>query len=201
MRATTAIPPTNHAHSAARTPDPRLVRTSSASPVSARPGFRAGTRTAQALLRSGGTQNEVTDMPHLPPHLSHYAAVSAPSRPLHAHRPEPVEPPTAPPIAPPDPAEPDTIPGPTPDPIEPVEPVTLPIGDPPPQPTQTPQAADRPSRPAAMLIRPSIVGALSRTRWNHIPHCKASCLGSVQSIAVLVTKPAHVLPAIYGFAP
>ncbi|WP_375792166.1 hypothetical protein [Paraburkholderia youngii] len=74
--------------------------------------------------------------------MPYYAAVSPPSGPLHAHRPEPVEPPTTPP----DPAEPDTIPGPTPEPIEPVEPVTPPIGDPPPQPTQTPQAADRQSR-------------------------------------------------------
>ncbi|MGF6371515.1 hypothetical protein OKW40_004265 [Paraburkholderia sp. RAU6.4a] len=151
------------------------------------------------MLRSGGTQNEVTDMPHLP-HLPHYAAVSAPSRRLHAHRPEPVEPPTAPPIAPPDPAEPDTIPGPTPDPIEPVEPVTPPIGDPPPQPTQTPQATDL-RRDRGNVDTTVEVGALSRTRWNHIPHCKAPCPGSVQNIAVFVTKPAHVLPAVYGFAP
>jgi hypothetical protein len=95
------------------------------------------------LLRDDGTQNEVTDMPQMP----YSAAVPASPLPLRAHRPEPVEPPTAPPVAPPDPAEPDTVPGPTPDPIEPIEPMSPPIGDPPPQPTQTPQAGERAARP------------------------------------------------------
>lgn len=61
---------------------------------------------------------------------------AAPALPLskQAHRPEPTEPPSAPPS----PAEPDTVPNsPTPDPIEPSAP---PIGDPPSQPAQTPQA-------------------------------------------------------------
>ncbi|CAH2777560.1 MAG: FIG00463164: hypothetical protein [uncultured Paraburkholderia sp.] len=60
----------------------------------------------------------------------------------HAHRPEPIEPPSAPPS----PGELNTVPTPVPvpspdsgpQPIEPIEPVALPIGDP--QPTQTPQA-------------------------------------------------------------
>lgn len=53
MRATTAIPPTNHAHSAARTPDPRLVRTSSASPSIRPPGLPGGhpNGTSLAALR------------------------------------------------------------------------------------------------------------------------------------------------------
>jgi len=65
--------------------------------------------------------------------MPHYAAASASFPRKHAHRPEPIEPPT--------PGEPDTVPDPSPQPIEPVEP---PIGDPPPQPTQTPQASRRP---------------------------------------------------------
>ncbi|CAH2791021.1 MAG: FIG00463164: hypothetical protein [uncultured Paraburkholderia sp.] len=61
-------------------------------------------------------------------------SAAAPAHPLrkHAHRPEPIEPPTAPPT----PGESDTVPDPSPQPIEPV--------DPPPQPTQTPQASRRP---------------------------------------------------------
>jgi hypothetical protein len=74
----------------------------------------------------------ITDMPD-------YAAAPALPLPKHAHRPEPIEPPSPPP----NPAEPDTLPGPAPQPIEPIEPVAPPIGDPPPQPTQTPQAAGR----------------------------------------------------------
>ncbi|MFL9882739.1 hypothetical protein PQR66_06855 [Paraburkholderia agricolaris] len=66
-----------------------------------------------------------------------YAAATA--FPKHAHRPEPIEPPSPSP----DPGEPDTIPGPSPTP-DPIEPVAPPIGDPPPQPTQTPQANRRP---------------------------------------------------------
>jgi hypothetical protein len=95
------------------------------------------------LLRFDETQNEVTDMPQMPSPEPYHAAVPARFRPLRAHRPEPVEPPTAPPVAPPNPAEPDTEPGPTPEPIEPIEPMTPPIGDPPAQPTQTPQAGNR----------------------------------------------------------
>ncbi|MGF6871401.1 hypothetical protein OKW35_000859 [Paraburkholderia sp. MM5477-R1] len=53
MRATTAIPPTNHAHSAARTPDPRLVRTSSGFPSTRPPGLPGGhpNGTSLAALR------------------------------------------------------------------------------------------------------------------------------------------------------
>ncbi|ABE29610.1 Hypothetical protein Bxe_A3375 [Paraburkholderia xenovorans LB400] len=84
--------------------------------------------------------NEDTNMPQ-------YAAAPELPLPKHAHRPEPIEPPSAPPVAPPSPGEPDTIPVPSPDPgpqpIEPIEPVAPPIGDPPPQPTQTPQASQR----------------------------------------------------------
>ena len=54
---------------------------------------------------------------------------------LHAHRPEPVTPST-----PPEPDQPDTVPDPT---REPVEPDTPPIGDPPPQPSQTPHTLGR----------------------------------------------------------
>jgi len=46
---------------------------------------------------------------------------------LEAHRPEPTDPPN--------PHEPDTVPDPT---REPVEPTAPPIGDPPPQPNETP---------------------------------------------------------------
>ena len=49
---------------------------------------------------------------------------------IHAHRPEPPALGT-----PPEPGQPDTVPDPT---REPVEPDTPPIGDPPPQPSQTP---------------------------------------------------------------
>lgn len=58
----------------------------------------------------------------------------------HAHRPEPVEPPSPPPMPPPDPDDPDTVPSPSPSPIDPDEPAAPPIGDPPQEPTQTPQA-------------------------------------------------------------
>ncbi|SHL19600.1 hypothetical protein SAMN05192548_10741 [Paraburkholderia terricola] len=53
--------------------------------------------------------------------MPHHAAASA--LPLHAHRPEPIEPPSPPNT----PGEPDIIPNPTPEPAEPVPP---PIGDP-----------------------------------------------------------------------
>jgi hypothetical protein len=49
------------------------------------------------------------------------------SAPLVVHRPEPTDPPN--------PSEPDTVPDPT---REPVEPTAPPIGDPPPQPNETP---------------------------------------------------------------
>ena len=52
--------------------------------------------------------------------------VSVPA--LEAHRPEPTDPPN--------PAEPDTVPEPSHEPIEPTAP---PIGDPPQQPNETPQ--------------------------------------------------------------
>jgi len=54
-------------------------------------------------------------------------------RDIYAHRPEPVTP--TPPDAPPEPNQPDTVPDPT---REPVDPDTPAIGDPPPQPSQTP---------------------------------------------------------------
>jgi hypothetical protein len=58
--------------------------------------------------------------------------------PIIAHRPEPTDPPT--PEDPDDPDDPDT----EPDPMrEPPEPDMLPIGDPPQQPNQTPQAVRR----------------------------------------------------------
>lgn len=53
----------------------------------------------------------------------------APASPLAAHRPEPNDPPN--------PAEPDTVPQPS---HEPVEPTAPPIGDPPPQPNETPHS-------------------------------------------------------------
>ncbi|SMG46128.1 hypothetical protein [Paraburkholderia susongensis] len=87
--------------------------------------------------------------------MPQYAAAPAPSFPLHAHRPEPIEPPTTPP----DPDEPDTIPGPTPDPIEPFEPVAPPIGDPPPQPVQTPQADARTAQYQRLFWKKSFVAA------------------------------------------
>ncbi|MFP3565997.1 hypothetical protein [Paraburkholderia sp. SIMBA_030] len=62
--------------------------------------------------------------------MPQYAAAPALRLTRHAHRPEPIEPPSTP-------DEPDPNPTPTPEPDVPVAP---PIGDPPPQPTQTPQA-------------------------------------------------------------
>ncbi|CAE6721785.1 hypothetical protein R69927_03016 [Paraburkholderia domus] len=76
--------------------------------------------------------------------MPEYATAPALPLPKHAHRPEPIEPPS------PDPGEPDTTPSPTPDPIEPAAP---PIGDPPPQPTQTPQARQhQPSQSLRMQL-------------------------------------------------
>ncbi|MEQ5841559.1 hypothetical protein N0A02_19190 [Paraburkholderia acidicola] len=67
-------------------------------------------------------------MPHHDPHNPPPSKI----HPMIAHRPEPTDPPM-----PDEPYDPDTEPGPAP---ELPEPGTLPIGDPPPQPNQTPQA-------------------------------------------------------------
>ena len=71
-------------------------------------------------------------MPHNEPHSKIH--------PVIAHRPEPTDPPM--PDDPDDPDDPDTEPDPMREPPEP-GPGTLPIGDPPPQPNQTPQAGLR----------------------------------------------------------
>ncbi|MGQ7939182.1 hypothetical protein [Paraburkholderia sp. D1E] len=78
--------------------------------------------------------------------MPEYATAAALPHQKHAHRPEPIEPPS--PQT--DPDEPDTIPSPSPTP-DPIEPVAPPIGDPPPQPTQTPQASSRPPSQVSLM--------------------------------------------------
>jgi hypothetical protein len=70
----------------------------------------------------------MTWRPSMPFHHSARASLAT----IHAHRPEPNEPPV-----PPAPNEPDTVPDPT---REPPMPDTPPIGDPPPTPNQQPHA-------------------------------------------------------------
>ncbi|MGF6940117.1 hypothetical protein OKW41_009279 [Paraburkholderia sp. UCT70] len=203
MRATTAIPPTNHAHSAARTPDPRSfarhprpqyppARASGWAPERHKPCCAPVERkTRSPTCRTCRRTCRITlPFPRRPGRCT-LIGPNRSSRPRHL------------------PSRRRTRPNPT------RFPARHPIRSNPSNRSRRRSAIRRRSQrkrlrpPTVRTVRRGHgnvdttvdVGALSRTRWNHIPHCKAPCPGSVQSIAVLVTKPAHVLPAIYGFAP
>lgn len=111
--------------------------------------------------------------------MSEYATAPALPLPKHAHRPEPIEPPT------PDPAEPDT----TPDPVQHQTRSN---------PLLRQSATHRPSPPKRH--KPAGTRRHSQEACNSDMVCALNRTPS-QQIYVLVTKPAHLLPAICRRAP